>query len=73
MLTTHVLQQKTKRTILENDQLGKELGYHIRQTELLLQKNEKLVQENVELHRQVLLAKEVFNNHAPLFFGCLML
>ncbi|KAH7291868.1 hypothetical protein KP509_29G039200 [Ceratopteris richardii] len=53
------LDAKTKKTIAENDHLAKELGYHIRQSELLLQKNEKLAQENVELHRQVLLAKEV--------------
>lgn len=53
------LHAKTKRTMVENEQLGKELGYHIRQTELLLQKNEKLVHENIDLHRKVLLAKEV--------------
>ncbi|MCO5586847.1 hypothetical protein L7F22_040792 [Adiantum nelumboides] len=53
------LHAKTKRTMVENEQLGKELGYHIRQTEWLLQKNEKLVQENIDLHRKVLLAKEV--------------
>jgi hypothetical protein len=45
--------------MVENEKLGRELGYHIRQTELILQKHEKLVQENIELHRQVLLAKEV--------------
>ncbi|KAH7278490.1 hypothetical protein KP509_38G044300 [Ceratopteris richardii] len=53
------LHAKTKRTMVENEQLGKELGYHVRQTEMLLEKNEKLVQENIELHRKVLLAKEV--------------
>ncbi|KAI5065252.1 hypothetical protein GOP47_0019947 [Adiantum capillus-veneris] len=53
------LDAKTKKIIADNDQLAKELGYHMRQTGLLLQKNERLMQENVELHRQVLLAKEV--------------
>lgn len=51
--------QKTKRTMVENEQLGKELSFHIRQTESLLLKNEKLVQENIDLHRKALLAKEV--------------
>eukprot|EP01018_Ginkgo_biloba_P023757 Gb_10617 [translate_table: standard] len=53
------LNAKTKRTIVENERLTKELAYHVRQTELLLQKNEKLVNENIELHRKMLLAKEV--------------
>ena len=59
ILINNYTRQKTKRTMVENEKLGKELGYHIRQTELIYQKHEKLVQENIELHRQVLLAKEV--------------
>ncbi|BBN05931.1 hypothetical protein MPTK1_3g17120 [Marchantia polymorpha subsp. ruderalis] len=62
------LHQKTKRTITENEQLRKEVTYHTRQTDMMLQKNEKLTNENLDLHRSLILAKEMeddlsFRNH----------
>ncbi|CAM6119800.1 unnamed protein product [Calypogeia fissa] len=53
------LHQKTKRTITENEQLKKEVAYHTRQTDMLMQKNEKLTAENADLHRSLILAKEI--------------
>ncbi|KAJ7569574.1 hypothetical protein O6H91_01G090000 [Diphasiastrum complanatum] len=57
--TDEQLQAKTKRTIIENEQLNRELGFQIKHTEALLHKNEKLVEDNIELHRQILLAEEL--------------
>jgi hypothetical protein len=51
--------QKTKRTITENEQLKKEVTYHTRQTDILMQKNEKLILETADLHRDLAIAKEV--------------
>ena len=51
--------QKTKRTIVENEQLRKEVAYHTTQTEILLQQNEKLLQDLAAANRALQLAKEV--------------
>jgi hypothetical protein len=51
--------QKTKRTITDSEQLKKEVAYHTYQTDILLQQNEKLIQEAGEHVRSLHLAKEV--------------
>ncbi len=42
-LTDNQLEMTTKRTILENEQMSVELSYQSRQTEKLLNKNQKWV------------------------------
>lgn len=44
---------------MENEQLKKEVGYHIQQTEVLRLHNEKLINEIGEVTRSLQLAKEV--------------
>lgn len=51
--------QKTKRTITDSEQLKKEVAYHTYQTDILLQQNEKLIQEAGEHVRSLHLAKEL--------------
>ncbi|CAK9252893.1 unnamed protein product [Sphagnum jensenii] len=53
------LHSKTKRTITDNEQLKKEVAYHTYQTDILLQQNEKLIQEAGEHVRSLHLAKEL--------------
>lgn len=53
------MSQKTKRTIIENEQLRKEVQFHTHQTMTLLKENEKLIAENHDLERTINLLKEV--------------
>jgi len=53
------LHSKTKKTIVENEQLRKEVAYHTSQTEILLQQNEKLLQDLAVANRTLQLAKEL--------------
>ena len=53
---------------MENEQLKKEVGYHIQQTEVLRLQNEKLIQEASEAVRSLGLAKEVRYNPYEYFF-----
>lgn len=55
-LTDNQLEITTKRTIMENEQMSSELAYQSRQTEKLLQKHQKTVNENASLRRQLELA-----------------
>ncbi|GFR49769.1 hypothetical protein Agub_g11933, partial [Astrephomene gubernaculifera] len=57
-LTDNQLEMTTKRTIMENEQMSIELSYQSRQTEKLLNKNSKLMEENAELRRQLELSKQ---------------
>ncbi|KAG2430972.1 hypothetical protein HYH02_013505 [Chlamydomonas schloesseri] len=57
-LTDNQLEMTTKRTIMENEQMSIELSYQSRQTEKLLNKNNKLTEENAELRRQLELSKQ---------------
>lgn len=57
-LTDNQLEMTTKRTIMENEQMSIELSYQSRQTEKLLNKNARLVDENAELRRQIELSKQ---------------
>lgn len=50
-LTDNQLETTTKRTIMENEQMSSELAYQSRQTEKLLQKNLKLLEDNAALKR----------------------
>jgi hypothetical protein len=50
-LTDNQLETTTKRTIMENEQMSSELSYQSRQTEVLLQKNLKLQEENAQYKR----------------------
>lgn len=55
-LTDNQLEITTKRTIMENEQMSSELAYQSRQTEKLLQKHQKIMNENLSLRRQIELA-----------------
>eukprot|EP00239_Pterosperma_sp_CCMP1384_P004132 CAMPEP_0197853914 /NCGR_PEP_ID=MMETSP1438-20131217/23662_1 /TAXON_ID=1461541 /ORGANISM="Pterosperma sp., Strain CCMP1384" /LENGTH=510 /DNA_ID=CAMNT_0043468489 /DNA_START=481 /DNA_END=2010 /DNA_ORIENTATION=- len=57
-LTDNQLETTTKRTIMENEQMSSELAYQSRQTEKLLQKNEKLLNENASMKRSIELCKQ---------------
>eukprot|EP00201_Polytomella_parva_P013664 CAMPEP_0175066590 /NCGR_PEP_ID=MMETSP0052_2-20121109/16597_1 /TAXON_ID=51329 ORGANISM="Polytomella parva, Strain SAG 63-3" /NCGR_SAMPLE_ID=MMETSP0052_2 /ASSEMBLY_ACC=CAM_ASM_000194 /LENGTH=412 /DNA_ID=CAMNT_0016333317 /DNA_START=52 /DNA_END=1287 /DNA_ORIENTATION=- len=57
-LTDNQLEVTTKRTIMENEQMSVELSYQSRQTEKLLSKNAKLLQENGDLRRQLELSSQ---------------
>jgi FtsZ-binding cell division protein ZapB len=57
-LTDNQLEVTTKRTIMENEQMSSELSYQSRQTEKLLEKNRKLLEENGDYRRQVDLYKQ---------------
>lgn len=57
-LTDNQLEMTTKRTIMENEQMSIELAYQSRQTEKLLGKNGKLLEENADLRRQLELSKQ---------------
>lgn len=57
-LTDNQLETTTKRTIMENEQMSSELAYQSRQTEKLLQKNLKLLDENNALKRSLELSKQ---------------
>lgn len=48
----------TKRTIMENEQMSIELTYQSRQTEKLMTKNSVLGEENADLRRQLVLARQ---------------
>ena len=50
-LTDNQLETTTKRTIMENEQMSSELSYQSHQTEVLLQKNLKLMEENASYRR----------------------
>eukprot|EP00959_Pyramimonas_sp_CCMP1952_P066693 1392392-Pyramimonas_sp.AAC.1 len=50
-LTDNQLETTTKRTIMENEQMASELAYQSRQTENLLTKNKKLLEDNLSLKR----------------------
>jgi hypothetical protein len=50
-LTDNQLETTTKRTIMENEQMSSELAYQSHQTEVLLQKNLKLMEENASYRR----------------------
>ena len=63
--------QKTKKTIVENEQLRKEVAYHTAQTEILLQQNEKLLQDLAAANRTLQLAKEVRKFHMILKNLCI--
>lgn len=52
-LTDNQLETTTKRTIMENEQMSSELAYQSHQTEVLLQKNLKLMEENASYRRGV--------------------
>ncbi|CAK9270841.1 unnamed protein product [Sphagnum jensenii] len=53
------LHAKTKKTILENEQLRNEVVYHSHQTMVLVKENEKVLTENQNLNRALILAKEL--------------
>mmetsp|Transcript_26507 Transcript_26507/g.50366 ORF Transcript_26507/g.50366 Transcript_26507/m.50366 type:complete len:539 (+) Transcript_26507:469-2085(+) len=57
-LTDNQLETTTKRTIMENEQMSSELAYQSRQTEKLLQKNLKLLEDNAALKRGLELSKQ---------------
>ena len=54
--TDNHLEQTTKRTMLENDAMAVELGYHSAASERLMAANDTLRQEAMELKRQMELA-----------------
>lgn len=58
----YFVHKKTKRTIMENEQLKKEVGYHTQQTEMLVQQNQKLINDMGEVNRNLQLSKEVKYN-----------
>lgn len=58
-LTDNQLEVTTKRTIMENEQMSSELSYQSRQTEKLLEKNRKLLEDNGEYRRQMDLYKQM--------------
>jgi len=62
--------KKSKRTIMENEQLRKEVGYHTHQTEMLVQQNQKLVNELSDITRNTQLSKEVKCNFYNFFIQC---
>jgi hypothetical protein len=53
------MRQKTKRTIIENEELKAEVQYHTHATMTLWKENERLIEENHEFTRQIGLLKEV--------------
>ena len=55
-LTDNQLETTTKRTIMENEQMASELAYQSRQTENLLAKNKKLLEDNLHYKQSELLA-----------------
>eukprot|EP00803_Ostreobium_quekettii_P003293 evm.model.scf_465EXC.1 EVM.evm.TU.scf_465EXC.1 scf_465EXC:6130-9534(-) len=57
-LTDNQLENTTKRTIMENEQMSSELAYQSRQTERLVGKNQELMEENAMMRRQVQLAQQ---------------
>eukprot|EP00240_Pyramimonas_obovata_P004772 CAMPEP_0118924344 /NCGR_PEP_ID=MMETSP1169-20130426/2521_1 /TAXON_ID=36882 /ORGANISM="Pyramimonas obovata, Strain CCMP722" /LENGTH=416 /DNA_ID=CAMNT_0006865445 /DNA_START=354 /DNA_END=1601 /DNA_ORIENTATION=+ len=57
-LTDNQLETTTKRTIMENEQMASELAYQSRQTENLLTKNKKLLEDNLSLKRTLELSKQ---------------
>eukprot|EP00899_Mesostigma_viride_P020212 jgi/Mesvir1/28192/Mv04747-RA.1 len=57
-LTDNQLETTTKRTIMENEQMNSELSYQSRQTEKLLAKNQKLMDENAQLRREMALYRQ---------------
>lgn len=57
-LTDNQLEITTKRTIMENEQMSSELAYQSRQTEKLLQKNQQLLAESGDMHREIELARQ---------------
>ena len=57
-LTDNQLESTTKRTILENEQMATELGYQSRQTEKMLHRHDRVLEENAEMKMEIQLARE---------------
>mmetsp|Transcript_46176 Transcript_46176/g.76941 ORF Transcript_46176/g.76941 Transcript_46176/m.76941 type:complete len:534 (-) Transcript_46176:917-2518(-) len=57
-LTDNQLETTTKRTIMENEQMASELAYQSRQTENLLAKNKKLLEDNLHYKQTLELSQQ---------------
>merc|ERR1719335_856306 len=57
--TKDQLDQTTKRTIMENEQMNTELHFQSRETERLLDRNQSLLEENAQLRRNLQIHKEL--------------
>merc|ERR1719379_2267223 len=57
--TKDQLDQTTKRTIMENEQMNTELHFQSRESERLLDKNQALLEENAQLRRNLQIHKEL--------------
>lgn len=62
--TKDQLDQTTKRTIMENEQMNTELHFQSRETERLLDRNQSLLEENAQLRRNLLIHKDLENELA---------
>jgi len=58
------LDQTTKRTIMENDQMATEIRFQNKQTEQLLNSNNRLLEENAQLKRNLSIHKDLENELA---------
>ncbi|KAJ7550056.1 hypothetical protein O6H91_07G080900 [Diphasiastrum complanatum] len=56
--TEEQLHSNTKRTISANEQLAKELAYHMKQRDVLALKNHQLIEENAQLEHKLVSAKK---------------
>jgi len=62
--TKEQLDQTTKRTIMENEQMLTELHFQNREAERLLNSNNKLLEENAQLKRNLVIHKDLENELA---------
>mmetsp|Transcript_44737 Transcript_44737/g.138366 ORF Transcript_44737/g.138366 Transcript_44737/m.138366 type:complete len:526 (-) Transcript_44737:91-1668(-) len=62
--TKDQLDMTTKRTIMENEQMNAELHFQSKETERLLDRNQKLVKENAQLKRNLQIHKDLENELA---------
>mmetsp|Transcript_53314 Transcript_53314/g.86210 ORF Transcript_53314/g.86210 Transcript_53314/m.86210 type:complete len:520 (+) Transcript_53314:97-1656(+) len=62
--TKDQLDSTTKRTIMENEQMATELHFQSKETERLLDRNQALMEENVQLRRNLLIHKDLENELA---------
>lgn len=62
--TKDQLDQTTKRTIMENEQMNTELAFQSRETERLLERNKSLLEENAQLRRNLHIHKDLENELA---------
>lgn len=62
--TREQVDQTTKRTIMENEQMVTELHFHNKETERLISSNNKLLEENAQLKRNLQIHKDLENELA---------